>query len=99
MKKQLNQPVVDLEPQTVKYWRKRFAEAYLRFKGPTELANVLGADEPFFAGVPGFRKLESVKRGKASLELTAKAVLLMDKLQPAPSDNRSLLKRQKINVD
>lgn len=99
MKKQLIEPTVDPEILTVKYWRERFQSVFPRFKGLTELANVLGPLEEEFLGIDGYRRLESIKRDKASLELTAKAVILMEQTRPAPSKSESTLKRQKLKTD
>lgn len=96
MKKQVNKPAVNTEQLTVEFWRGRFETAFGQFDGLTELAKVLGDTDEQFAGISGYRKLESVKRKQAGLILTATVVQLMEKLRPVEESLDDVLKRQKL---
>ena len=99
MKKLVIEPTEETQQLTVQYWRERFDEAYKRFGGLTELAKEIGPLDDDFKGLEGFRRVESVKRGKAGLLLTAKAVRLMLQLRPKPEIRPSLLGRQKLKSE
>ncbi|GAB2572058.1 hypothetical protein [Spirosoma areae] len=96
MKKQPIEPTVKEEELTVKYWRGRFPAVFGRFKNLVQVAEELAEIDSEFAGISGYKRLENIKRDKAGLQLTAKAVRLMEQLRPEVHHPPSRLARQKL---
>ena len=97
MKKQPIEGTVSAEELTVEYWRGKFPDAFSRFDTLIEVAEELAKLDPqSFGGIPGYKRLENVKRGIAGLLITAKAVRLMEQVRPAEPQKKSLLGRQNL---
>ena len=69
---------VDPATLTVGYWRERFKERIAGWPTLADAADTIAKIAPDFTGARGFQRFQSVAASRASLELTAKAVLALD---------------------
>ncbi|GAB4018882.1 hypothetical protein [Spirosoma koreense] len=91
-------PPIGLQVFSKDYWHGRFKQAFTEWEDLAELADTLGEHDPEYARAAGTLFLQRIQAGRAKAEVISKAVLLMEQLRP-PKARKSLLSRQKINVD
>ena len=74
------EPSANSDQLTVEYWRNRFRDDLKKFKSLAKLADVIGPLDGDFAGGSGYVRLQNIRAGRAGIQITAKAVRLMEKV-------------------
>lgn len=83
MSEQTIDQTAELEVLTVEHWRERYSEVRPKFGNLTEVHELLSARDQAFEGINGYHRLRNVQLGKGGLEITAKAVVLLEQNAPA----------------
>jgi hypothetical protein len=90
---------VDEQLLTVDYWHERFKRAFKQWESFSVMADELGENDTAFAKAAGVLLLQQIQVGRVArknLTLMARAVQLMEKLRPVPTQTElaTVLRRQ-----